>query len=56
MKPGGRAKFAEEIGGFYAGYSSGANVAAAIKYMEKNPEFKYVVTILCDTGYKYSDL
>ncbi|MDD4777499.1 MAG: cysteine synthase family protein [Fermentimonas sp.] len=42
--------------GLYVGYSSGANVAAAIKYMEKNPELKYIVTILCDTGYKYSDL
>ena len=42
--------------GLYVGYSSGANVAAAIKYASNNPEMKKVVTILCDTGYKYSDL
>lgn len=42
--------------GMYAGYSSGANVIAAIKYANKNQEIRNIVTILCDTGYKYSDL
>lgn len=42
--------------GLYVGYSAGANVAASIKFMEKNPTIKNLVTILCDTGYKYSDL
>jgi cysteine synthase len=42
--------------GLYVGYSSGANVIAAIKYANKNQEIKNIVTILCDTGYKYSDL
>jgi cysteine synthase A len=42
--------------GLYVGYSSGANVAAAIQYASNNPEIKKVVTILCDTGYKYSGL
>ena len=42
--------------GLYVGYSSGANVAATIKFLEKNPNIKYIATILCDTGYKYSDL
>jgi cysteine synthase A len=42
--------------GLYVGYSSGANVMAALKYIAINPEIKNIVTILCDTGYKYSDL
>jgi cysteine synthase A len=42
--------------GLYVGYSSGANIAATIKFLEKNPSIKYIATILCDTGYKYSDL
>ncbi len=42
--------------GLYVGYSSGANVAAALNYLEANPDIKNIVTILCDTGYKYSDL
>jgi cysteine synthase len=42
--------------GLFVGYSSGANVAAALKYIEMNNEVKNVVTILCDTGFKYSDL
>jgi len=40
--------------GLYVGYSSGANVAAAIKYAGQNKDIKKVVTILCDTGYKYT--
>jgi cysteine synthase A len=42
--------------GLYAGYSSGANVAAALKYLEMNGSGKKIVTIICDYGYKYSDL
>ena len=42
--------------GLYAGYSAGANVAASLKYLKANPDIRNVVTILCDTGYKYSDL
>ena len=42
--------------GLYVGYSSGANVIAALKYAEMNKETKNIVTLLCDTGYKYSDL
>ncbi len=41
----------------YVGYSAGANVAAAIKYLEqKNDDNARVVTILCDTAYKYTTL
>jgi cysteine synthase A len=42
--------------GLYVGYSSGANVIAALKYAALHPEIKNIATILCDTGYKYSDL
>lgn len=42
--------------GLYVGYSSGANVTAALKYIEMNKTVKNLVTILCDTGFKYSDL
>jgi cysteine synthase A len=42
--------------GLFVGYSSGANVAAAIKYANKNKTVKNIVTILCDTGYKYGEL
>ena len=42
--------------GLYVGYSSGANVAAAKKYLEACQADLNVVTILCDTAYKYSDL
>lgn len=42
--------------GLYVGYSSGANVAAALKYLKSRNENLNVVTILCDTAYKYSDL
>lgn len=42
--------------GLYVGYSSGANVAAAIKYLEQTNQDVNIVTILCDSGYKYSDL
>lgn len=42
--------------GLYVGYSSGANVAAATKYLEKSESPVKIATILCDTGYKYTDL
>jgi len=42
--------------GLYVGYSSGANVAAATKYLQSTNENVNIVTILCDTAYKYSDL
>lgn len=42
--------------GLYVGYSSGANVIAALKLSENNKDIKNIVTILCDTGCKYSDL
>ena len=42
--------------GLYAGYSAGANVFAALQYLKGHPEIKHAVTMICDTGYKYSDL
>lgn len=39
--------------GLFVGYSSGANVAAALKYAKTNTDIENIVTILCDTGYKY---
>jgi len=42
--------------GLYVGYSSGANVKAALKYLEMTKSDKIIVTILCDYGYKYTDL
>jgi cysteine synthase A len=42
--------------GLYVGYSSGANVKAALKYLEMTKSDKVIVTILCDYGYKYTDL
>lgn len=40
--------------GLFVGFSSGANVAAAIKQLEKmNDQNSCVATILCDTGFKY---
>ncbi|MBN2395861.1 MAG: cysteine synthase family protein [Candidatus Atribacteria bacterium] len=42
--------------GLYVGYSSGANVMAAVKYARAHVKAKNIVTILCDTGYKYSNL
>lgn len=41
--------------GLFVGFSSVANVAAAIKHLEQMDEDKScVATILCDTGFKYS--
>jgi cysteine synthase len=42
--------------GLFVGYSAGANIAASVKFLQTNPEIKNIVTILCDLGYKYSDL
>ena len=42
--------------GLYVGYSSGANVMAALKYLEMKKSPKVIATILCDYGYKYTDL
>lgn len=40
--------------GLFVGFSSGANVAAAMKYLARlNDENGQVATILCDTGFKY---
>lgn len=40
--------------GLFVGYSSGANVAAAMKHLEQVNRNNYcVATILCDTGFKY---
>lgn len=41
------------VEGILGGYSSGANVAAAIKLAKKAPEGSLVVTVICDTGLKY---
>lgn len=42
--------------GLHVGYSSGANVAAAIKLATSGSGRKQVVTVLCDAGFKYSGL
>ncbi|MDR0851536.1 MAG: cysteine synthase family protein [Clostridiales Family XIII bacterium] len=39
--------------GVFAGISSGANVAAALKVAETAPEGSTIVTILCDSGSRY---
>jgi cysteine synthase A len=43
--------------GLYLGYTSGANVAAAVKLMKsgKLPKDAWIVTVLNDTGLKYSE-
>lgn len=42
--------------GLFVGYSSGANVVASIKYAQKNKNIKNILTIMCDIGYKYSEV
>jgi cysteine synthase len=42
--------------GLYVGYSSGANVVASIKYAKNYKGIKHIVTVLCDSGYKYTNL
>ena len=39
--------------GIFCGISSGSNVAAAIKLAKIHPEFKMIVTLICDTGQRY---
>ncbi|MEM3703243.1 MAG: O-acetylhomoserine (thiol)-lyase, partial [Candidatus Bathyarchaeia archaeon] len=39
--------------GIFCGISSGCNVAAAIKFAKKHPEFKSVVTMINDSGQRY---
>jgi len=39
--------------GLFVGVSSGANVAAAVKYAQTLAEPAVIVTILCDTGMRY---
>jgi cysteine synthase A len=39
--------------GIFCGVSSGANVAGAIKLAKAHPEFKMIVTLICDTGQRY---
>jgi len=44
--------------GLYLGYTSGANVAAAVKLLEsgKLPKDAWVVTVLNDSGLKYPEI
>ena len=45
-----------QLEGLYVGFSASANIVAAIQYLEKaNLENNCVATILCDTGFKYSN-
>lgn len=39
--------------GIFCGISSGCNVAAAIKVAKKHPEFKFIVTMINDSGQRY---
>jgi cysteine synthase A len=41
-----------KIEGIFAGFSSGANVAAALQYLKDHPGSS-VVVIICDSGLKY---
>ena len=45
-------KLLGEKEGLFVGYSAGANVCASIKFLEEYSNLN-VVTILCDTGFKY---
>lgn len=45
-------RLASEVG-LFAGISSGANVAAAVKLAEDIPDNSSVVTVLCDSGCRY---
>jgi cysteine synthase A len=42
--------------GLFVGYSSGANVTASIKFAKKNKNIENILTIMCDIGYKYSEI
>ena len=39
--------------GILVGPSAGANVAAALRFGTQNPDMNRVVTLLCDTGFRY---
>ncbi len=39
--------------GILVGPSAGANVAAALRYGAENPDLSRIVTLLCDTGFRY---
>ena len=39
--------------GVFAGFSSGANVAAALRLLETSFKGKTIVVLLCDSGLKY---
>jgi len=41
--------------GLYVGYSAAANVIAAQKYLQAQVKPVNIVTVLCDSGYKYGD-
>ena len=46
------AKYLAKNKGILAGISSGANLAAALKLSEQNPD-KLIVTVMCDFGERY---
>jgi cysteine synthase len=39
--------------GIFAGFSSGANVAAALKLLSESPKPRTIVVMICDSGLKY---
>ncbi len=39
--------------GLFAGFSSGANVAAAVQLLQTSLKGKTIAVILCDSGLKY---
>lgn len=47
-----KAKYLAKNKGILAGISSGANLAAALKLSEQNPD-KLIVTVMCDFGERY---
>ena len=47
-----KAKYLAKKKGILAGISSGANLAAALKLSEQNPD-KLIVTVMCDFGERY---
>ena len=47
-----KAKYLAKHKGILAGISSGANLAAALKLSEQNPD-KLIVTVMCDFGERY---